>query len=138
MSKRCTKCKQTKPINEFSPKGIRVDGSQKYSSHCKKCCRETKKEKYDPHKRWIKLIKGFNLTEEDYQNLLDKQKGSCAICGSEDFKLSHKGRPHVDHCHNTGKVRGLLCGSCNVGLGHFKDSPDILAKAIEYLTPSQQ
>jgi hypothetical protein len=69
-----------------------------------------------------------------FGELKDKQQGLCAIC----FKgvsgmSSSKVRLSVDHDHKTGKIRGLLCGACNVGLGHFKDDVSVLKKAIEYL-----
>lgn len=57
-----------------------------------------------------------------------QSKGACAICGVRpDRSLA------LDHCHKTGKLRGLLCFSCNVALGHFKDDPKLLRKAIRYL-----
>ena len=59
--------------------------------------------------------------------MLDQQKGKCAICNQEMEK------PYVDHCHNTKKIRGLLCVNCNFGLGSFKDNPKLLMKAIKYL-----
>lgn len=68
----------------------------------------------------------YGLTEEAYDALMEKQDGGCAICGAEgDFS--------VDHCHDTKKVRGLLCRECNIGLGKFKDDPELLRKAISYL-----
>lgn len=73
-------------------------------------------------------LKQYGITENDYQKMLAEQKGVCKICGVEEtVNLS------VDHCHTTGTVRGLLCKKCNVGIGYFKDNPDTLAKAIEYL-----
>lgn len=71
----------------------------------------------------------FGIGIAEYEQMLHEQNGKCAICGQEDehFNLA------VDHCHSKGQVRGLLCSQCNRGLGLFKDSPDLLAKAAEYL-----
>lgn len=77
------------------------------------------------------LQRNYGITLEDYDDMLLDQKGVCAICGTDDPK--GKGRFHVDHCHTTGKVRGLLCHHCNVGLGHFEDNIERLLDAIEYL-----
>jgi hypothetical protein len=73
----------------------------------------------------------YGMNEADFERLLEEQKGMCAIC-MEVF--SHRLPPHIDHCHTTGQVRGLLCGKCNTALGQFLDSPEILYEAIEYIT----
>lgn len=65
-----------------------------------------------------------------YLALLQKQNGKCAICGTKDFG---KKAPNVDHCHATGVIRGLLCCSCNRGIGLLKDDPELLLKAAGYL-----
>lgn len=65
--------------------------------------------------------------------MLDAQGGGCAICGERNPKGKHSGF-HVDHCHKTGRVRGILCHGCNVSLGHFKDDPALLRRAAEYVT----
>ncbi len=70
----------------------------------------------------------YGLREEEYNRFLLKQKGKCGICE----KVPDKGF-HVDHCHDTGKVRGLLCPHCNLALGNFFNCPLILTKAIQYL-----
>lgn len=72
----------------------------------------------------------YGLTPEDYYSLLDKQGGACAICRGQ-CKTGKK--LAVDHDHETGKVRGLLCTRCNVALGMFQDDMDRMAKAIAYL-----
>lgn len=74
----------------------------------------------------------FGLTPEDYDVMLASQKGVCAIC-SADTPSAHRKYFYVDHCHITGKVRALLCGSCNTGLGHFKDDVSRLRAAADYL-----
>jgi predicted alpha/beta-hydrolase family hydrolase len=80
--------------------------------------------------RATKLHQLYGLTIEEYRVLHDEQEGKCLICGQE----CQTGRMlSVDHDHNTGKVRGLLCQNCNTGIGKFKDDPDLLKKAISYL-----
>jgi hypothetical protein len=75
--------------------------------------------------------KGTNA--EQYCELSHEQGGRCAICRRKPGKR----RLAVDHCHKTGQIRGLLCGRCNIGLGHFKDSPKRLRAAIAYLARSK-
>ena len=77
------------------------------------------------------LKKKYSITEDDYQKMLEKQNGLCAICGGRGKK-----KLSVDHCHVTKKVRGLLCQRCNVGIGMFKDDTNFMNKAIEYLKSS--
>jgi hypothetical protein len=71
----------------------------------------------------------YKITGDTYASMLAAQKGVCAICGNRQAK-----RLAIDHCHETGKVRGLLCTSCNRGIGYLGDSPERLRKALEYLT----
>lgn len=80
------------------------------------------------YSREYNLKKKFNLSLKDYNNLLEKQQGVCAIC-----KKTCSKQLAVDHNHTTGKIRGLLCNNCNRGLGHLKDSIDNLKTAIQYL-----
>jgi hypothetical protein len=78
-------------------------------------------------KRTYELRKRYGMTYEEYKNMLKNQNNRCAICGalSEDL--------HVDHCHETGLVRALLCETCNLGLGCLRDRADILYKAFIYV-----
>jgi hypothetical protein len=78
-------------------------------------------------------LKKTGLSLEDYDTTLKQQGGCCAICGSAHDESVLYGRLYVDHDHGTGRFRGLLCKFCNAGLGHFKDDPQILEKALEYL-----
>lgn len=73
----------------------------------------------------------FGMEPEDYDELLVKQGFSCAICRKH--FTTFKKALSVDHCHETGKVRGLLCQPCNTGLGMFKDNPKVMARALVYL-----
>jgi hypothetical protein len=84
--------------------------------------------------RWSYIIRNYGLEKVDFESMLEEQQNKCAICGLEFHDESKSTRPHIDHCHNSGDVRGLLCSLCNVGLGHFKDDPQILQSAIQYLT----
>lgn len=76
------------------------------------------------------LRQQYGITLEDYNRMLLEQKGVCAICGG--INLDER-RLCVDHNHDTGKVRSLLCDACNVGLGRFKDSADLVQAAADYL-----
>lgn len=74
----------------------------------------------------------YGLSSEEFTEILTAQDGKCAICGTTDWPGRHN-KPHVDHCHETGLVRGVLCTNCNSGLGQFRDRTDLLEAAIAYL-----
>lgn len=78
-----------------------------------------------------KLKSAFGIDLNDYVELLKKQDGACAICGKTPNENGK--RLAVDHCHSTGTVRGLLCSTCNQGIGLFKDNPSLLKSAISYI-----
>lgn len=73
----------------------------------------------------------YGITLGDYNIMLERQKHVCAICGSP--ATVDQRAFHVDHCHKTGKIRGILCNGCNAGLGHFKDDPSVLLRAATYI-----
>lgn len=77
-----------------------------------------------------KLAANYGLTPDQYQAMWDEQQGDCAICGDS---MEGEARCHIDHNHTTGLARGLLCSRCNPGLGHFRDDPELLARAVDYL-----
>ena len=82
------------------------------------------------------LKKTYGITLDEYDELLNMQQKVCAICGNPETAVDNKGHIRmmpVDHCHRTGKIRGLLCTGCNTALGGFKDDIDLLEKAIKYL-----
>jgi hypothetical protein len=82
------------------------------------------------------LKKHYGITLSEYESMMAAQNGLCAICKQPENSKDKDGGPRgmpVDHCHTTGKVRGLLCTSCNRALGMFKDNVDNLVSAIEYL-----
>ena len=73
------------------------------------------------------------ITEAQFSDMLFAQGGGCAICKRTDSGSSRWKTLHVDHCHQTGVIRGLLCHGCNVSIGHFKDSPELLRRAAMYV-----
>lgn len=81
------------------------------------------------------LKNNYNMTINDYNDLYNHQNGLCYICNTEGFTMAehHKMKLVVDHCHTTGKVRGLLCHNCNRALGLLKDNVDYFKRAIVYL-----
>ncbi|AFK13461.1 endonuclease VII [Yersinia phage YpP-G] len=82
------------------------------------------------------LMRSYGITLDDYEEMLESQKGLCKICGTEGFAMNpkvHKIKLVVDHCHTKGNVRGLLCHNCNRALGLLKDNVKSLQAAIEYL-----
>ena len=85
--------------------------------------------------RWLK--DKYDLTEQQYEEMLKNQGGKCKICNSENINAKSKGNLVIDHCHKSGKVRGLLCDKCNMGLGTFNDDIQLFKNAIEYLEKSK-
>jgi hypothetical protein len=122
---RCSSCKENKSI--YTKRDVKV--KERYikwkltNPQAKVKIKEYGKKYQD--KLWISRFNEL-VKQTDYK---------CQICGVTTGlgTMSYKGRLHIDHCHKTGKVRGLLCGNCNVGLGHFKDSVELLQQAAEYL-----
>ena len=107
------------------------------TSSCKTCKLEKAKMQWTPRKQSsYKLMSNYGLTQEDYTNMLATQNGVCAICKCAETAKSNAGYVKnlaVDHCHVTGKVRGLLCHDCNTGIGKLKDNISLLESAIKYL-----
>ena len=133
--KECTKCGESKELTAYS---YRTD-TGKYRNVCKPC-KLTQQQasdalKGEAHKRYHrdwKLKKTYGISIEDYENMLADQDGRCDICSLEE-KHAPYGVLSVDHCHDSGAVRALLCNHCNVGIGVFKENQDFLANAITYL-----
>ena len=89
----------------------------------------------NPERQHERLCKKYGITAQQYDEMLENQNYGCAICGIK--KNGRRINFVIDHDHATGKVRGLLCYQCNVGLGHFKDNPILLRKAADYLETFQ-
>jgi len=139
MEKQCTSCRKTKDISSFGKhKGYRLG----VRAVCNECRRIANKErpKEGRHQEYVRnkqhaldreLFSNYGITREQYNEMIIKQDYLCAICGKHQSE-SHKGL-HTDHCHETKKVRGLLCNSCNLAIGMLKHNVTILTKAIKYL-----
>ena len=137
--KTCKICKKEKSLNEFY-ETKRNGVAYGYHGKCKECYVKKQQENYDPiKKRDENLKRVYGIGIKEYDILLEKQNHKCAICGSSDPKGRKSGRGgrvdvfYVDHCHSTGKVRGLLCNICNRSMGYLGDNTQTLQSMIEYL-----
>lgn len=148
--RKCSTCKIIKPFSEF-PKN-KYDKKYGFAWRCRKCSneynRQWQKDNKDKvaryYEKWItnnrksqsnlKRLKNTGCTPEMFENFWKKQNGKCAIC----YKiLKREKHANADHNHITKKVRGLLCPSCNRGLGYLKDNINILENAINYLKENE-
>lgn len=123
----CARCDEFKPVSEFHSRGVTKRGLPLYVAYCKPCMVLRHQERPDYAHR--NKVKKYGLTEQCYASMMDAQGGVCAICKDPPKQR----RLAVDHCHTSGKIRGLLCGPCNVSLGQFKDDPRLLLEAAKYL-----
>jgi hypothetical protein len=89
----------------------------------------------ETRRSWLRRLRLLGLTEGEYLDLLSKQDGRCAICKTDE-PWGRSRTWHVDHDHESGRVRGLLCSKCNRGIGYFQDDVNRLAAAIVYLNAS--
>jgi hypothetical protein len=89
-----------------------------------------------PYRRDVQLKSLYGITLADYDRLLGTQHSRCAVCGTD--KPGTRGTWRVDHDHETGRVRGLLCDACNLGIGYLRDDPDILTAAARYVIKHRQ
>lgn len=143
-TKTCKTCEQELNLLHFEihlKRRILKDGSHQMKPYLRNSCKSCRagkpvqirqeKERYNYTKqqlyrcKTLKFKYGISLVE--FKEMAKIQENKCKICGEE--KLLN-----VDHCHTTGKIRGLLCTNCNLGLGNFKDNPELLTKAIKYLS----
>lgn len=137
MTKACSKCRRVLPVDQFYlDRGIP-------RAKCKDCSRREadswrveNRERYlsvaraNRAKRWRDAsLATYGITAEDYEEMLARQGGKCCVCGG----LNRGRRLAVDHDHETGRVRGLLCNRCNTAIGLLREDPDLLAEALVYL-----
>ncbi len=159
--RQCTSCKEAKPIKDFYKGKVRCKAclnAQVMAYQRTEAGKETRKRAFkkwregnlelaremsrdsnrkgrarDPRRyKSYELKSRYGISLEEYEDILAKQNGRCAICGVQEPR--GMGMFHVDHCHDTSKVRGLLCNECNMGIGKLKDSADLTARATQYLS----
>ena len=130
--KKCSLCDSIKERKYFYTDKNRKDNMTNY---CKECSLKRNKRWRDSNPKvvsesslWTRRKIFYGITKEEFYEMMEKQNHQCAIC-----KISIDRSSHVDHCHSTGKVRGILCMNCNKGLGFFKDNTENIQSAIEYL-----
>ncbi len=141
--RRCRVCGETKQLlTEF---GLRTNGRRR--TLCRACEKRRAQDYYRANREKMNLrtsayMKGlpkhvlrkyrhksrYGITETAYEVMLERQEGCCAICGKREVK-----RLVIDHCHTTGRVRGLLCDDCNLGISRFGEDPAIFQRALDYL-----
>jgi hypothetical protein len=124
--KLCPSCMKDLPLIAF-PKAFKRPTGR--ASHCRDCRKSRYPYKPKAHKI-AHLRNRYGLEWEDYLDLYEGQNKVCAICQTS---LVLENDAHVDHCHKTNKVRGLLCFLCNSGIGKLRDNPDLLRRAAEYV-----
>lgn len=134
----CNRCKTYKMMLEFS---LNKNSTEGRKSICKVCSNKAQKALYkrrreeDPEAHTLKLrkqtlMKGYGLTLEDFDRMLEAHNHVCAICGKPE---SFRENLTIDHCHTTGRVRGLLCTNCNSAIGKLGDTSVAVSKAVAYL-----
>lgn len=164
-SKCCRLCGDSKPLDEFHRASGTRDG---HRGECKSCFRELAKARYDSARaverteKWRKANperyadyrreyqsrperkramrdlyyrRTFGISADEFDELLEEQGGGCAICGKPPDRA---GGMHLDHDHETGVIRGILCQPCNHAVGLFQDNPDLLEKAARYLRSAEE
>ena len=120
----CIRCKEEKTLQNFGWSGyVKKTGDKSRCSYCRDCQNE------------LRVERKFGVSYKQYKEILDFQGGCCANPGCKTKQPGAPGRKrfYIDHCHKTGKIRGLLCHSCNLALGHLQDKVEKLTGLIEYL-----
>lgn len=144
----CPSCKEHKRYSAFQLSRERPDGYQAYCRDCHAVKTKITREKYPDRvkarrkkyvaenvekvknkNRRVKLKNEYGISIEDYNIMLENQNSSCAMCGKHQSEIDR--RLDVDHCHITGKVRGLLCGECNRRLGIYEMIKDSAKAYLE-------
>lgn len=114
-NKKCGRCRIVKPGTQFHRNRTTKDG---LNGFCKRC------------QLFVERLRKYGITKEQYEQLIAKQNGRCAICGEQETERSVL---CIDHCHDNGHIRGLLCDNCNTAIGMMKNDPRRCVSAARYL-----
>jgi len=129
MEKKCLRCYKTKEFSEFNKANKRKDGRREA---CRECEKEYRLSEEVQTRRYERDLKNkYGLSIDNYNKMFEQQEGRCGICKRHQTELIKK--LVVDHCHDTGKVRGLLCDKCNRGVGFLGDNLEGIKSAVNYL-----
>jgi hypothetical protein len=140
---RCKSCRLLKSKQYYEDNRERKKAYQaEYALTHKEAYRANARKWYEKNRegkyRDTRLRRTYGISLEEYNKMLKEQKGVCDICGREERAIHNKSKKvkhlTVDHCHNTGKVRGLLCSTCNTGIGNLQDNIETVEAALGYLT----
>lgn len=139
-SKICSLCEKDKPASAYGIRKLKYRNGEDatyYCSECRQCQKERSNKIYHSDRTKAANIHRssarkwrYGITPAVYEQIKTKQENLCAVCHKPPPEGKHL---FVDHCHSTGRIRGLLCGRCNLGIGHFDDSPKLFLAVIEYL-----
>lgn len=136
-TKTCSHCHLLKPSHDFRPSKRTKDGLLSWCISCNRAYQRERHQTNPDRRRAQGLEERYKITIDDYDRMLAAQKGVCAICNKPNAQIDNRTgknrRLHVDHDHETGEVRGLLCGLCNVALGLIEMDPERLLGLIKYL-----
>ena len=125
-TKRCNKCGKNLPLTRFHRRTY-SSGTVGLQTRCKSCQTNLRREYYKPDEKTRQKLK---ISDEFYEELMSND--NCQICGCTMTKKC------IDHCHETKKIRGVLCNNCNTALGLFNDNQKVMKDAIQYLEQSTQ
>jgi len=130
VSKTCSTCKKLTPASDFYKCKTNKDGLYHECKNCKKLYDKNRNLKNPNIRKNLNLQNRYGISIKDKQKMIENQKGKCAICNCI---LDNGKHTCIDHCHKTGKIRKILCKSCNVLIGHSKENINVLKNAIQYL-----
>ena len=124
MEKTCSKCHKTQPLEEFY-------GDKYRCKSCHKAYQRAYNQRNPDRLRGYHLKKMYGITLEEREEMSKASQGRCYVCGAPDG--TDRNPHHIDHNHDTGELRGLLCVGCNVSLGLLEENPDRIRALADYI-----